>query len=68
VIVGFVGIGGIDDHHCLNFLFISLPENTGVKIQIVIVTLCKRCPLWNVASHFWNATYGSTFSAEVILL
>jgi len=23
VIVHFVYIGGIDDHHCLNFLFIS---------------------------------------------
>jgi len=31
VVVHFIGIGGIDDHHCLDFLF-SFLENSLLKI------------------------------------
>jgi len=33
VIVGFVGIGGIVEHHCLNFLFIMQEVRYGYRNQ-----------------------------------
>ena len=37
MIVRFVDIGGIDDHHCLNFLFIGALEFTVSTIQCILL-------------------------------
>jgi len=36
-IVRFVDIGGIDDHHCLNFLFMTMCIQTCREIQCIII-------------------------------
>jgi hypothetical protein len=38
VIIHFVNIGGIDDHHCLNFLFIMMVHGT---ILISVLNLAR---------------------------
>jgi hypothetical protein len=40
VIVCLVDIGGIDDHHCLNFLFINLK-------LIWLFILCRKEKAWD---------------------
>jgi hypothetical protein len=39
VIVCFVDIGGIDDHHCLNFLFIMINNNNNTIIKIIVLKM-----------------------------
>jgi len=46
VIVGFVNIGGIDDHHCLNFLFTTSLTYIGKPNQILDIQ-------WQINIHIF---------------
>ena len=48
VIVGFLDIGGIDDHHCLNFLFI----NNNAHDKIVLIYTRKRSKFRDGLTNF----------------
>jgi hypothetical protein len=71
VIVGFVDIGGIDDHHCLNFLFI----NNNAHDKIVQIYTRKRSKFRDgltnfriYISVFQDLLYISCPSGECIML
>ena len=55
VIVCYVDIGGIDDHYCLNFLFIMIFNIAHVYINNGIIFLCKlRFPI-GLAHGMWQS-------------
>ena len=50
VIVRFIDIGGIDDHHCLNFLFVMRYINSLFPILISYTCISQRMPAYTVHS------------------
>jgi hypothetical protein len=53
VIVRFVGIDGIDDHHCLNFLFIFCVQWVKVRGD------CLCCWCWLTEHKIWKESLNS---------
>jgi hypothetical protein len=48
VIVHFVDIGGIDDHHCLNFLFITSCFSAKQQFSLVISFNYTAIPIYSL--------------------
>jgi len=50
VIVHFVDVGGIDDHHCLNFIFITINHPTQ-KSCTKPFFFCRKFSVFNQIYH-----------------
>jgi len=60
VIVRFVENGGIDDHHCLNFLFItSLSRKLFENIQHGVLCFCFACFSSPCCQFLWSVLFWS---------